>query len=84
MAHAHFDGRIFLSLLAGKLATFEQMLLTEQMGKNQSMRTSSARILIFKFFGGKSFHLKQPITSINSTKNPSNKFLVIDFLPLES
>ena len=34
VAHAYFDGRIFLSLLAGKLATFEQMLLTEQMGKD--------------------------------------------------
>ena len=31
LAHAYFERRIFLSLLAGKLATFEQMLLTEYM-----------------------------------------------------
>ena len=28
-AHAYFEHRIFLSFLAGKFATFEQMLLTE-------------------------------------------------------
>ena len=29
-AHAYFEHRIFLSFLAGKFATFEQKLLTEQ------------------------------------------------------
>ena len=29
-AHAYLKHRIFLSLLAGKFATFEQMLLTER------------------------------------------------------
>ena len=83
MAHAYFDGRISLSLLAGKFATFEQMLLTEQMGKIKAC-VLQAPAFFLKFFGRKGFHLKQPITSINSTKNPSNKFLVLDFLPLES
>ena len=47
-AHAYFQHRIFfLSFLAGKFATFEQMLLTEPInffGKTKSMRLLSVRI----------------------------------------
>ena len=57
MAHAYSERRIFLSLLAGKLATFEQMLLTEYM---YITRTFSAN----NFLGGKVFHIKPQLTLI--------------------
>ena len=41
-AHAYFEHRIFLSFLAGKFATFEQMLLTEPI--NFSRKTERMRI----------------------------------------
>ena len=47
----------FLSLLAGKLATLEQMLLTEYM---YITRTFSAN----NFLGGKVFHIKPQLTLI--------------------
>ena len=47
----------FLSLLAGKLATFEQMLLTEYI---YITRTFGAN----KFLGGKVFHIKPQLTLI--------------------
>ena len=44
----------FLSLLAGKFATFEQMLLTDQaFFFKWRMRITSARIFFKRFFGGK-------------------------------
>ena len=69
----------FLSLLAGKFATFEQMLLTEW---NWRMPSLSARILYFsKFFGGKVFHLEQPLPWIELTKKKTrnNNFVVLGF-----
>ena len=67
--HAYFGRRIFLSLLAGKFATFEQMLLTDQAAfLKWRMRITSARIFFKKFFGGKMFYLKQPLARIEPTK----------------
>ena len=47
-AHAYLKHRIFLSLLAGKFATFEQMLLTERIKEKLAHA-------YFCFSSGKSF-----------------------------
>ena len=48
-AHAYFEHTFFLSLLAGKFNTFEQMLLTETIISKNNL----ARPYFSKFFGGK-------------------------------
>ena len=55
----------FLSLLAGKFATFEQMLLTEKITKYAYYNRS----YFSKFFGGKLKTFKQSITRVKLTKN---------------
>ena len=50
-AHAYFEHRIFLSFLAGKFATFEQMLLTKPINffrKTECMRTLSVHIKLWR------------------------------------
>ena len=50
-AHAYFEHRIFLSFLAGKFATFEQMLLTKPINffrKTERMRTLSVRVKLWR------------------------------------
>ena len=56
----------FLSLLAGKLATFEQMLLTEKITKYSYYS---------KFFGGKLKTFKQSITRAKLTKKIQKSFV---------
>ena len=58
-AHAYFEHRIFLSFLAGKFTTFEQMLLTEWMSNTWRMRPLTAHICL-SFLAWKILTRKSP------------------------
>ena len=58
----------FLSLLAGKFATFEQMLQIKHFLKKGVCVLKAPVFFFFKFFGGKIFYLKQPLARIELTK----------------
>ena len=61
----------FVSLLAGKFATFEQMLLAEKITKYAYYKRS----YFSKFFGGKLKTFKQSITRVKLTKITCFRFV---------
>ena len=77
MAHAYFRRRIFLSLLAGKFAPFEQMLLTEKIKKYAYCKRS----YFLSFLAGNWRRLKKSITRAKLTKKiqKSAKYYVLSF-----
>ena len=62
-----FEHRIFLSLLAGKFATNEQMLLTEWTNKNGACVITDP-VFLLSFLAGKIKMFKLPITRVEPTK----------------